>query len=94
MSAYLTAFIEGANRIKAKDVITKPPVFRAVIMLFPDVGQRVKDKHGKVYTSETFADVFDPMFPRVKSTSLKNPVKSYKELYEILLDALKTSFTL
>jgi hypothetical protein len=35
-------------------VITKPTVFRAVMMLFPEVAQRVKDKYGKSYTTEHF----------------------------------------
>ncbi|HVB56450.1 MAG TPA: hypothetical protein VNE63_08475 [Candidatus Acidoferrales bacterium] len=94
MSAYLSAFISAANRTKAKDIITKPPLFRAVLLLFPEVGQQVKDKHGKVYTSETFDDVIAPMFSRIKSTTLKNPGNRYKEVYDVLSDALKTSFTL
>jgi DGQHR domain-containing protein len=94
VSAYLSAFVAGANEIKAKSVITKPPVFRAVMLLFPEVGQRVKDKHGKVYTAETFEDVLAPVFSRIRSSNLKSPGNSSRELYKLLSDALKTSFTL
>ena len=94
LAAYLTAFINGAKRIKAHAVITKPQVFRAVTLLFPEVGQRVKDKFGKNYTADAFQEVLAPMFERVKPVQLKNPGTGYRDLYDELSAALKTSFTL
>ncbi len=94
LSAYLTAFISAAETIKASGVITKPPVFRAVMLLFTEVGQRVKDKFGKTYTVESFADVLEPMFGRLKTSTLKTPGSSHRELYEQLATTLRTSFTL
>jgi DGQHR domain-containing protein len=94
VSAYLTAFIGAANSIDAKDVITKPQVFRAVMLLFTDAGQRVKDKYGKAYSVQNFSEILQPMFVKVKTASLQKPGASYKELHEHLSGALKTSFTL
>jgi DGQHR domain-containing protein len=94
LSAYISSFVSGAQRLKASDAITKPQVFRAVMILFPEVGQRVKDKVGKLYTSEAFGEVLSPMFDRLKASHLKNPGNSHKELYGQLSDALKTSFVL
>lgn len=94
IAAYLDAFINGAKRIKAHGVITKPQVFRAVMLLFPEVGQRVKDKFGKKYTADAFSEVLAPMFDRLKAAQLTNPGNSHRDLYNQLSVALKTSFTL
>lgn len=94
LAAYLSAFIDAANNIEAPDVITKPQVFRAVMLLFTEAGQRVKDKYGKAYEVENFSEVLQPMFARMKATSLQRPGTSYKELHEYLARSLKTSFTL
>jgi DGQHR domain-containing protein len=94
LAAYLTAFVSGADSIQAKGVITKPQVFRAAMLLFTDVGQRVKDKFGKSYTVDAFNDVLEAMFRRTKSSTLKDPGNSHKELYQQLSNTLRTSFTL
>lgn len=90
----MAAFISGARQIKAADVITKPTVFRAVMALFPEVAQRVKDKYGKAYTVDHFAEVLGPMFERIKPSILKAPSNSHWGLYSELSNGLKTSFTL
>jgi len=94
LSSYITAFIAGARQIKAADVITKPTVFRAVTMLFPEVAQRVKDKYGKAYTAEHFTEVLEPMFQQIRAASLIHPTNSYRDLHADLSRGLKTSFTL
>jgi DGQHR domain-containing protein len=92
--AFLAAFIAGADELRAKSVITKPPVFRAAIMLFPEAAQRAQDKFGKPYTIDNFSKILKPMFDKVKRSALRNPGNSYRELYESLSKALKTSFSL
>ena len=94
LAAYLATFIKAADSIGAGDVITQPQVFRAAILLFNEVGQRVKDKYGKEYTVENFSEIVDPMFTRVKTSALQKPGTSYKELHRYLANALRTSFTL
>jgi DGQHR domain-containing protein len=94
LSAFYTAFINGLDGIEASAAITKPAVFRAVAMLFPEVGQRVKDKFGKSYTVDTFSEVLTPMFSRLKSATLRKPGNSPKELYGLFSSTLRTSFTL
>jgi len=94
LAAYLTAFISAADGIDAPDVITKPQVFRAVMLLFTEVAQRVKDKYGKAYEVQNFSEVLQPMFARVRAATLQKPGTSYKELHENLSRALRTSFTL
>lgn len=94
LKSFLSAFISGAKQIKAPDVITKPTVFRAAMMVFPEVAQRVKDKYGKAYTRENFDEVLDPMFSQIKPSVLKQPSNSQRDLYKALSDGLKTSFIL
>jgi len=94
LSAFLSAFIKGADRLKAKNVITKPPVFRAAILLFPEAAQRVKDKFGKPYSIDNFSEILQLMFKRVKVKTLKHPGNSHKELHAFLSKSLKTGFTL
>jgi DGQHR domain-containing protein len=94
VSAYLSAFVTGTNQLKAPDAMVKPTVFRAAMMLFTEVAQRVKDRHGKAYTTENFAEVLEPMFGQVKSAMLRNPSNSVRELHSELSHGLRTSFKL
>ena len=94
LKSFVSAFIAGANGIKAPDIITKPTVFRAVMMLFPEVAQRVKDKYGKAYTRENFDEIMAPIFEQIKPSILKQPSSSQRDLYKALSDSLKTSFVL
>jgi hypothetical protein len=94
LSAFLYAFIKGADHLKARGVITKPPVFRAATLLFPEVAQRVKDKFGKPYSIDNFSEILQPMFKRIRVKSLRQPGNSHKELHAYLSKALKTNFTL
>jgi hypothetical protein len=94
LNGYLSAFISGAKRLKAADSIVKPTVFRAAMLLFKEAAQRVQDRFGKAYTAENFNQILSPMFDNLKSTSLKNPPTSLKELQDEFSRNLKTSFTL
>lgn len=94
LSAFASAFIRGADRLKARGVITKPPVFRAAMLLFTEAAQRVKDRFGKPYTVDNFYEVLRPMFSAVRPNDLRKPGNSYKDLHATLSKALITSFTL
>jgi len=94
LAAYIAAFVRGMDRLKAKGAITKPPVFRAAMLLFWEAAQRVKDKFGKPYTADNFYQVLRPMFAKLPSSRFRSPGNSHKELYVLLSNALKTSFTL
>jgi DGQHR domain-containing protein len=94
LSAYLTAFIAGAASIKAADVIVKPTVFRAAVLLFPEAAQRVQDRFGKSYTTDQFTEVLEPMFAKIAPSLLRKPSNSYRDLHRDLSSGLKRSFTL
>jgi len=44
LAAYLRAFIGGLKKLKVERAITNPTVFRAAMLLFPEVGQRLVDR--------------------------------------------------
>jgi hypothetical protein len=94
LSAFLSAFIKGSDHLKVKGSITKPPVFRAAMLLFTEAAQRVKDRFGKPYTVDNFYEVMKPMFSRISASNLSKPGNSHKDLHSILSKAFKTSFTL
>ena len=93
LAAYLQSFVTSAENIKARNVITKPTVFRAAMLLFSEVAQRVKDKHG-IYNVDTFYEALKPLFGRIKPGTLTGAPNSYNQLYATLSQALRTSFTL
>lgn len=93
LKGFISAFVTGCDNRGAHDVITKPTVFRAVMQLFPQVAQRVKDKHTS-YSTQTFSDALAPMFPRIRINALMKPPAGHNQLYDELSNALRTSFTL
>lgn len=94
LNSYLSAFLAGAKKLKAADSIVKPTLFKASFLLFKDAAQRVQDRYGKDYSSEHFSEVLSPFFQNVKSSVLKNPPTSLRELQEEFSKNFKTSFTL
>jgi DGQHR domain-containing protein len=94
LSAYVTAVVRGTDQLRVKGAITKPPIFRAVMLLFPDAAQRVKDRFGKPYTVDNFYEVLRPLFVKATTNLFKRPGNSYKELHDALAKALKTTFTI
>lgn len=92
--AYLRAFLAGVGERSLKVEITHPTVFRAVMMLFPEVARMVKDRHGANYTDDNFNEVLAALFPKLKNSHFHKAGNSPKELFETLLRALRAGFTL
>jgi DGQHR domain-containing protein len=93
LRGFVAAFISGADKKGADAAIVKPIVFRAIMQLFPQVAQRVKDKNAP-YNVNSFSDALTPMFARLKTKSLVQPPLSQNVLFGEMSDALRTSFTL
>lgn len=91
---YLHSFIALAKKVLPEEVIVKPIVFRAVMLLFKDIAQRVQDKYGKSYTIENFSDVLTPAFDALTPNLLKRPGNSPKPLYEEFQKLMRRDFTL
>jgi DGQHR domain-containing protein len=94
LAAYLRAFMSGLSKLKAQSSITNPTVFRATMLLFPEVGQRLADRFGRKYTADNFNLVLTPLFERIKPTIFKNPGGNPEALRKSLENTLKSQFTL
>lgn len=81
LSEYLKAFVDGLTKMKQDRQIVNPIVFRAIMMFYPEVGQRVKDKFNN-YSYDAFCEILTPFFSKVTPAKFANPKNSYKELYE------------
>src|SRR5258708_20070034 len=49
---YLHAWMAGLRRHDATDNITNPTLFRAIVLLFPTVAERVSDRYQSSYTTD------------------------------------------
>jgi DGQHR domain-containing protein len=94
LSAYLHTFMFGLKALKLDKKITNPFVFRAILTVFPGVAQRVKDRHGPIYTVDNYSDVMEPMFPKIKTSLVNSPGRSHKALSEHFNKAFKIDFTI
>jgi DGQHR domain-containing protein len=94
LAAYLDAWTSRLRTLKAADKLVNPVAFRAIVLLFPDVAQRVSDRYGNRYSSTNFTDVLEPVFQTLTASSLRNPGKSHVALYEKYQKTLRRQFTI
>jgi DGQHR domain-containing protein len=78
-NSYLTAVMSGLRGKGLEHAISKKTTFRAFCDIFPDVVQRVQDRHKGKYTADNFASVLTPVFG-LSSTNFSNPRTSIVEL--------------
>jgi DGQHR domain-containing protein len=90
LAAYLRAFIGQAEEKKFEIDITQPVVFRAFLVIFPEIAQRVSDRFGKNYTSDSFSAIVSEMLKNVRPSAVKNVGKSVGAYAKIFTDGLKT----
>jgi len=91
---YLKVWSDGLKD-KTSTIITKSVVFRAIMGLFPTIIQRVQDRHGTVYTAETFASILTPDYmKRIRPKLRGNVGNSVRECQTWLAKALQRSVTL
>jgi hypothetical protein len=74
--------------------ITNPVLFKALVLLFPDVAQRVSDRYGTKFSTQTFREILEPFLAKLKAQTLKNPGRSHLELYRIFQKTLRRQFTI
>ena len=94
LAAYLQSCVAGLRARKAEEKITNPTMFRALISLFPQVAERVSDRHGQEYTSANFSEIITPFFSRIKKADLLKPGTSYIILYENFRKSLRSGFSI
>lgn len=90
LAAYLSAFLSEAKERNFEIDITAPIAFRAIVSIFPDVAQRVRDKFDTEYTPDNFKVILHEIFKNVKHSSVKNIGNSVTAYAKIYTDAMKT----
>ncbi len=91
LAPYIETMIWGFKKIKCEDRVTNPTVLRAIMLFFPEVAQRVKDKFGE-YSFKTFEEILTPFFSKVSPTKINKSGYSYKELYDHFSNSFRTTF--
>jgi len=92
LAAYVQAFLYGLKAADSAERLVNPTMFKALMFLFPDVAQRVADRHGRDYSTQHFHEVLEPFFKRVKRSDLKNPGSSHVALHETFQKVLRQQF--
>lgn len=89
ISSYLSALMSEARKQGKNFPIENPTAFKAIMMVFPDVAQRVIDRFGKNYEPDKFAIILHDMISRIKPSVLKEPGADKKAYAKALTEALK-----
>lgn len=90
VASYLSATLSEARKQKKDVPIANPTAFRALMMAFPDVTQRVSDRYGKSYDADKFSLIVGEMLSRIKASTLKSPGTNASNYSKLLTDALKS----
>ena len=90
---YLCAVARGLESLEIRDLLQSSTPFRAFMMLFPEVAQRVQDRFDDQYEPEYFSEVLKPVFRNMRALTFSNST-SIKNLYEHCSGQLKRQFSL
>jgi DGQHR domain-containing protein len=94
LSSYMHSCLAGLRLHNAEANITNPTLFRALVLLFPIIAERVADRHGSDFSVAHFDEIVGPFFQRVKKAELQKPGQSHQRLHESFRKTLRTGFTL
>lgn len=94
LNAYLRACRHGLGLHAIDENIANPALFKALMLLFTNVAERVADRHGGKYTVSNFEDVLVPFFRRLKKSDLPRAGMTHIVLHEHYSKALSAGFTL
>jgi DGQHR domain-containing protein len=94
LSAYVQAWMSGLRDRDQEGKITNPTLFRAIMLLFPAVAEKVSDRYGEEFSADNFVEVLRPVISRTKKSQLETPGNSPSELYDTLRKQLESGFSL
>jgi hypothetical protein len=94
LGTYLHAWKGYLRTHNAEKNITNPTLFRAMILLFPMVAERVSDRYEGRFTVDNFSDALKPVFSGVKKNDIKTPGQSLIALYDNFRKLLESGFSL
>ena len=94
IGAYVQAWLSGLRAQNLQDKITNPTLFRAIMLLFPVVAEKVSDRYGDEFTADNFVEVLRPVFSRTRTATLQSPGNSPSVVFDQLRRQLESGFSL
>jgi hypothetical protein len=94
LSGYLQVWVEHLQSLSGAQWLTNPILFRAALLLFRDVAQRVSDRHGATFTVENFREALEPLFKKATKSTFSKPGHSHKALFETFQKLIRKQFTI
>lgn len=94
LNAYMRACLHGLRLHGVEENIAHPALFKALVLLFTNVAERVADRHRGKYTVKNFEDVLIPFFRRLKKSDLPRAGMGHLALHEHYSKALSAGFLL
>lgn len=91
LNQYLSAFIQKTDSIGAPNAIANPTILGGIMLLFPEVFQKVKDRFNTHFSKENFSIVIDPIFEEISSNTFKKPGNSKRDFYVKMQTALRNT---
>jgi DGQHR domain-containing protein len=94
VNTYLTAVDHIASEKGVKTAITNPTILGGVMMLFPEVLEKAKDRFRTNPQQSHFVEILEPAFTGITSTNLRKPGTGKREFYARLAEGLKQNIQL
>ena len=94
LNRYLTVCVEGLRLQQAQENIVNPALFKALLLLFPDIAERVAERGGGELRVENFQQILLPMFRRLKRSELPKPGAGHLAMREHFRKTLSAGFSL
>ncbi len=94
LNRYLTVCVEGLRLQQAQENIVNPALFKALLLLFPDIAERVAERGGGELRVENFQQILLPMFRRLKKSELPKPGAGHLAMREHFRKTLSAGFSL
>ncbi len=94
LNPYLLACLTGLGLHEAQTNIANPAMFKALVLLFPSIAERVADRFGGAYTTGNFEEMLLPLFRRLKKTELPKPGVGHLAMHEHFRKTLAAGFSL
>jgi DGQHR domain-containing protein len=94
LNPYLAACLSGLKLHEAEANIVNPALFKALLLLFPDIAERVCERFNGAYNVPNFKEISQPLFQRLKKNELPKAGAGHLALYEHYRKTLASGFSL
>jgi DGQHR domain-containing protein len=94
LNPYLHACMAGLKAHEVEGNIINPALFKALLLLFPDIAERVSERFNGAFSVANFEAISQPFFQRLKKNELPKAGAGHLALYEHFRKTLTAGFAL